>query len=62
MGETYCFSPWFLGRDPKAWGAASRPAEAFDPQVRRLVQVVQVASALVQPAGEAFDPQVACLN
>jgi hypothetical protein len=31
-------------------------------QVRRLGQVVQVASALVQPAGEAFDPQVACLN
>jgi len=27
-GETYCFSPWFLGRDPKAWGS---DAEDFNP-------------------------------
>jgi cytochrome P450 len=31
-GETYCFSPWFLGRDPKAWGGDKTRASQFDPQ------------------------------
>ena len=28
-GDTFCFSPWFLGRDKKAWG---EDAEEFNPQ------------------------------
>jgi len=28
VGDTFCFSPWFLGRDPKAW----KDAERFNPQ------------------------------
>jgi cytochrome P450 len=27
-GDTFCFSPWFLGRDPTNW----READTFDPQ------------------------------
>lgn len=26
-GDTFCFSPWFLGRDPTAWGGTSLPGE-----------------------------------
>lgn len=28
-GDTFCFSPWYLGRDPSEWGPA---ADRFDPQ------------------------------
>ena len=28
VGDTFCFSPWFLGRDPTNW----KEANAFDPQ------------------------------
>lgn len=28
-GDTFCFSPWFLGRDPSQWG---ENAAVFDPQ------------------------------
>lgn len=28
-GDTFCFSPWHLGRDPTQWGKA---ADTFDPQ------------------------------
>lgn len=28
VGDTFCFSPWFLGRDPTNW----KNANIFDPQ------------------------------
>ena len=38
-GDTFCFSPWFLGRDPKAWGGdlqlekdRAEAANQFNPQ------------------------------
>ena len=38
-GDTFCFSPWFLGRDPRAWGRNSESesdrveaANQFNPQ------------------------------
>ena len=29
IGDTFCFSPWYLGRDPSQWGES---AAHFDPQ------------------------------
>ena len=29
-GDTFCFSPWFLGRDPRAWGRNSSSKEYTD--------------------------------
>ena len=31
-GDTFCFSPWFLGRDPTNWSSASGSATEFNPQ------------------------------
>lgn len=32
VGDTFCFSPWFLGRDPRAWENSRSGSEEFDPQ------------------------------